>query len=87
VAKEERRADALAVAQQLRQAGMRVDFPLTETKVGKQFQTAGQLGAELAVLVGDEWPEVKVKILATREEISLSNTGLADWLGNRQKGG
>jgi histidyl-tRNA synthetase len=69
VAKEERRPDALALVQRLREAGKRVDFPLTATKVGKQFQTAENLGATRAILVGDEWPQVKVKTLATREEV------------------
>ena len=68
IAKEERRADALALVQRLRDAGQRTDFPLTAAKVGKQFQTAEQLGARVAILVGDEWPLVKVKTLATREE-------------------
>jgi len=68
IAKEERRAEALGVVQQLRAAGHRTDFPLTAAKVGKQFQTAEQLGARVTVLVGDEWPQVKVKTLATREE-------------------
>ena len=77
IAKEERRADALAIVQQLREAGQRVDFPLTETKVGKQFQTAEQLGATRAVLVGDEWPQVKVKTLATREELLVASGELA----------
>ena len=71
IAKEERRADALALAQQLRDAGHRTDFPLTPAKVGKQFQTAEHLGARLAVLIGDEWPQVKVKTLATREEVLI----------------
>jgi len=68
IAKEERRAEALGLAQLLREAGLRVDFPLAAAKVGKQFQTAEQAGARVAALVGDEWPEVKVKTLATREE-------------------
>ncbi|HEX8281019.1 MAG TPA: His/Gly/Thr/Pro-type tRNA ligase C-terminal domain-containing protein, partial [Chthoniobacterales bacterium] len=68
IAKEERRASALQHIQALRDAGYRVDFPLTAGKVGKQFQTAEQFGAEFAVLFGDEWPQVKVKTLATREE-------------------
>jgi histidyl-tRNA synthetase len=68
IAKEQRRADALAQIQQLRDRGYRVDYPLTSEKVGKQFQTAEQLGARLAVLFGEEWPQVKVKNLATREE-------------------
>ena len=72
VAKEERRPEALALVQRLREAGKRVDFPLTAAKVGKQFQTAEQLGAAQVVLVGDEWPQVKLKTLATREEKLLS---------------
>jgi histidyl-tRNA synthetase len=68
IAKEARRPDALAAVQQLREAGYRVDYPLGAVKVGKQFQTAEQLGAQLAILFGDEWPQLKVKTLATREE-------------------
>jgi histidyl-tRNA synthetase len=68
IAKEQRRPDALAKIQQLRDGGYRVDYPLTSEKIGKQFQTAEQLGARVAVLFGDEWPQVKVKNLATREE-------------------
>ncbi len=68
IAKEERRADALAQIQQLRDRGYRVDYPLTAEKVGKQFQIAEHLGARIAILFGDEWPQVKVKTLATREE-------------------
>ncbi len=68
IAKEERRPEALGLVQRLREAGQRTDFPLTAAKIGKQFQTAEQLGARIAVLVGDEWPQVKMKVLATREE-------------------
>lgn len=81
IAKEERRADALALVQQLRDAGQRVDFPLTAAKVGKQFQTAEQLGATRAVLVGEEWPQVKVKTLATREESLVPVADLSAALG------
>ena len=86
VAKEERRPDALALVQQLRNDGLRVDFSLTALKVGKQFQVADQAGASLVILVGDEWPQVKIKVLATRQEDEILHTGLADWLRNRQKG-
>ncbi|PZR76126.1 MAG: histidine--tRNA ligase [Chthoniobacterales bacterium] len=68
IAKEERRADALAQIQSLRDRGYRVDFPLAPAKVGKQFQAAEQLGARGAILFGDEWPEVKVKDLHTGEQ-------------------
>jgi histidyl-tRNA synthetase len=86
IAKEERRAEALNLIQDLRDAGLRIDFPFKPAKVGKQFQSAEQAGAELAVLVGEEWPQVKVKVLDTREELQIPHTGLADWLRNRQKG-
>jgi lysyl-tRNA synthetase class II len=39
-----------------------------QRKVGKQFQNAEQLTARIALLFGDEWPHIKVKTLATREE-------------------
>lgn len=68
IAKEERRADALAQIQQLRDRGYRVDYPLIPAKVARQFQTAEELDAQMALLYGDEWPQVKIKTLATREE-------------------
>jgi histidyl-tRNA synthetase len=76
IAKEERRPDALSRVQSLRDANYRVDYALTPAKVGKQFQTAEQLGAQAAVLFGDEWPQVKVKDLATREEELVPNEEL-----------
>jgi histidyl-tRNA synthetase len=76
MAKEERRTEALAQVQAMRDAGFRVDLPLSATKVGKQFQTAEQHGADVAVLFGDEWPQVKVKILASREEKLVPNEEL-----------
>ena len=68
IAKEERRADALAQIQSLREAGFRVDYPLAPAKVGKQFQNAEQLGARVAVLFGDEWPQAKIKDLRSGEQ-------------------
>ena len=68
IAKEEMRPQALGLVQELRNLGLRLDFPLSPAKVGKQFQAAEQAGARLAILVGEEWPQVKVKTLATREE-------------------
>ncbi len=68
IAKEARRDDALAQLQELRERGYRVDYPLIEAKVAKQFQAAEDAGAAVALLYGDEWPNVKVKTLATRVE-------------------
>jgi histidyl-tRNA synthetase len=76
IAKEERRADALAQIQQLRENGYRVDYPLAPAKVPKQFQTAEDLGATVALLYGDEWPQVKVKTLASREETLVPHNEL-----------
>jgi histidyl-tRNA synthetase len=81
IAKEQRRADALAQIQQFRDLGCRVDYPLTGEKVGKQFQTAEQLGARVAVLFGDEWPQIKVKTLASREELLVDNRELQSHIG------
>jgi histidyl-tRNA synthetase len=68
VAKEERRPDALEQVQRLREHKLRVDYPLAPAKVGKQFQAAEQMGARLAVLIGDEWPNIAVKDLRTGEQ-------------------
>lgn len=77
IADDTRRAEALGLIQALRDAGLRTDYSLASTKVGKQFQAAETLGAEFAVVVGAEWPSVKVKTLATREERLLPVEGLA----------
>jgi histidyl-tRNA synthetase len=68
IAKEERRDDALAQIQQLRDRGYRIDYPLTPTKVARQFQAAEELGARVALLYGDEWPQVKIKNMGTGEQ-------------------
>ncbi len=83
IAKEERRSDALVHVQQLRDSGWRVDYPIAATKVGKQFQTAESLGAKATILYGDEWPQVKLKTLATRAETLVPQEKLASYLQAR----
>jgi len=73
IAKEERRPDALAQIQTLRDQGYRVDFAMSPAKVGKQFQAAEQLGARAAILYGDEWPNVKVKDLRTGDQAPVAH--------------
>src|SRR5947199_591728 len=68
IAKEDRRAEALKQIQQLRDRGYRVDYPLTPTKVARQFQAAEDAGAALAMLYGDEWPQVKMKKMASGDQ-------------------
>jgi histidyl-tRNA synthetase len=84
IADESLRRDAIGLVQTLRDAGWRTDFPLDTAKVGKQFQAAEQLGARFAVVVGQEWPQVKVKTLATRTETAVPQDALAGWLKTAQ---
>jgi histidyl-tRNA synthetase len=72
IAKEERRADAFAQIQQLRECGYRVDYPLAATKVARQFQAAEDLGTRVALLFGDEWPQVKLKEMASGEQTLIA---------------
>jgi histidyl-tRNA synthetase len=44
--------------------------------VGKQFQTAEHLGARVAILFGDEWPQVAVKNLATGKQELVESASL-----------
>jgi len=80
IAAQERRPDAIAMAHQLRAAGWRVSFPLGEDRVGKQFGAAEASGASYAVVIGIEWPKVKVKRLCDRHEEEISQVEIADWL-------
>src|SRR5437773_357829 len=80
IAKEQRRPDALAHVQTLRDKNYRVDYSFASEKVAKQFQAAEQLGARLAVLFGDEWPQVAVKDLTTGEQQLISNQELLAYL-------
>ena len=78
IAKEERRADAFEQIQQLRDRGYRVEYPLTPAKVARQFQAAEDAGAVLALLYGDEWPQVKMKDMASGEQQLVSRENLFD---------
>lgn len=77
LADEAQRANALKVVQHARDLGWRTDFSLKPAKVGRQFQDAEGLGARHAVVVGAEWPVVKIKTLATREEAAIDHSELA----------
>src|SRR5437899_5977348 len=80
IAKEERRADALTQIQQLRDRGFLVDYPLIPTKVARQFQAAEEAGASVAVLHGDEWPQVKIKNMETAKQELVPSKKLMDRL-------
>ncbi len=84
VADEARRLEALQAIQMLRDSGLSTDFSFTPSKVGKQFQAAEQARAKFAVVVGSEWPNVKVKVMATRAESEVPHGELAEWLKSQQ---
>ncbi len=80
---EYRRADALALVTNLRRAGISVDLPLSSAKVAKQFQSAEKSGARFAVVIGEEFPLVKIKILANRSEEACHADQLVGWMMQR----
>lgn len=80
IADEMQRPNAIGLVQELRNAGLRVAFSLTPERIAKQFSAAENSGAAFAVIIGGEWPLVKVKRLINREEISLPVEELASWL-------
>jgi histidyl-tRNA synthetase len=84
VASEDHRAKALGLAQQLRGAGWRVSYSLGEERVGKQFGAAESCGASLAVVIGSEWPVLKVKRLADRHEEEVSQEDLPAWMQEKR---
>jgi histidyl-tRNA synthetase len=63
--------------QTLREGGYSVDYALAPAKVGKQFQAAEQLGARVAILFGDEWPQLKVKDLRSGEQCLVAQEQVA----------
>jgi histidyl-tRNA synthetase len=71
IAKEDQRANALAMMQQLRDSGYRVDYPLATVKIARQFRLAEQTGARFAIVFGEEWPQVAVKDLASGKQESV----------------
>ena len=63
IADESIRHEALYTIQHLRNAGFRVNYSMTENKVGKQFTQAEHAKARIAVIIGSEYPQVGVKDL------------------------
>ncbi len=68
IADEAQRPHALAAIQQLRAAGVRIDYPFGSQKVGKQFQAAEDRKARFALVFGAEYPEIIVKNLVARSQ-------------------
>ena len=71
---EETRADAIALASELRRAGLCVDVYPEADKLGKQFKYASSRSVPLVAVVGDDERsrgEVAVKDLRTGEQQSV----------------
>lgn len=83
VADETRRAAALDAVTRLRNAGIAADFSLAPAKVGKQFQRAEQSGARFALVIGSEFPLLKLKVLSSRTEETGDAARLVEWLAER----
>lgn len=83
VADETKRAESLKLVTDLRRAGISADLPLTSAKVAKQFQSAEKSGARFALVVGAEYPELKLKVLASRTEESGNAGSAVEWLTDR----
>ena len=83
IPEEPRRAAALALVTALRRAGISVDLPLAHAKVAKQFQAAEKSGARFAIIIGEEFPLVKIKTLASRMEDTCEAELLVGWMKNR----
>jgi histidyl-tRNA synthetase len=80
-------AGALAMAAELRAAGIRAESYVGNGKMGDQFKYADKRGAAIAVIEGgDERArgEVTLKDLALGTELSKSVESRAEWVGNRQ---
>lgn len=77
IADESRRENALALGHAIRDNGLAADWPLSPVKINKQFKAADQTLARFALVVGSEFPDLKLKNLNTRTEETIpagSNT-------------
>ena len=68
----EMRPQMLLLASTLRDAGVRVDLPLSHTKLVKQLRHAERLGATYTAIIGTEFPSIELKHMETRESKKLN---------------
>lgn len=76
----------LALAHQLRDAGIRVEYPLAETAVGKQLKLAAARSARLAVVIGPDdraRGEVALKDLGSGAQEAVAEATLINTLRTR----
>jgi len=83
VADDSQRPAALRLVTDLRRAGIAADLPLAPAKVPKQFQSAERSHARFALIVGAEYPVLKLKVLASRAEETGHAASAVTWLTER----
>ena len=72
IADESKRIEAIEIIQKLRNEGHKTIHSLSETKIAKQFSSAENLKARTAIIVGREYPKVKVKDLSNKTESEIN---------------
>jgi histidyl-tRNA synthetase len=72
IADDSKRPEAIRLVNALRESGLGADYPLSPTKINKQFKGADQTLARFAIVVGSEYPELKLKNLNVRTEESIA---------------
>jgi len=81
------RLATLGLLQELRQAGLQVEYPLTPTKSDKQFKRAKDLSARYAVTLQrsetDGAVQVRVRDLRSRDERILPRNDVCSFVSNR----
>ena len=83
---EESRADALALAGELRQAGLRADVYPEADKLGKQFKYAAGRHVPFVAIVGDDERargEVAIKDMRSGEQVSVPRADAGAAVGRR----
>ena len=75
IADESVRPDALCLGHAIRESGLAADWPLSPTKINKQFKAADHTLARFALVVGSEFPELKLKNLNSRTEETIPGGG------------
>ena len=83
---DQTRGEALALASELRSAGLRVDVYPDADKLGKQLKYAASRTVPLVVVLGDDERargEVAIKDLRTGEQTTVARAGAAEFVANR----
>lgn len=71
IADETKLQESLRILTDLRNAGIKTDTSMAPQKINKQFQKAEQSGAKLAIVIGQEFPELTIKSLRSRTEATI----------------